>query len=70
MIGIVTYIASIATFAYIGFMFGSSMRNIETSERSITEAYKEGYIKGYADCWKAVQEDGEYYAKFPKMGIN
>lgn len=67
---IITILSLSITAGYVGFIFGSSMRNIETSERSITEAYKEGYIKGYTDCWKAVQEDGEYYAKFPKMGIN
>ena len=67
---ILTILSLSITAGYVGFIFGSSMRNIETSERSITEAYKEGYIKGYTDCWKAVEEDGEYYAKFPKMGIN
>ena len=67
---IITILSLSITAGYVGFIFGSSMRNIETSERSITEAYKEGYIKGYTDCWKAVEEDGEYYAKFPKMGIN
>jgi hypothetical protein len=67
---IVAYLASIATFTYVGYIFGASMQQIEASEKSTTEAFKEGYIKGYTDCWKAVQEDGEYYAKFPKMGIN
>ena len=67
---IVAYLASVATFTYIGYMFGGSMRNIEASERSITEAFKEGYIKGYGDCWAAKETDKKYYDDFPDMGIN
>ena len=37
------------TTGYIGFIFGSSMKQIEASEKSTTEAFKEGYIKGYFD---------------------
>ena len=67
---IITILSLSITAGYVGFIFGSSMRNIETSERSITEAYKEGYIKGYADCWAAKEADKKYYDEFPKMGIN
>jgi hypothetical protein len=58
------------TTGYIGFIFGSSMKQIETSEKSITEAFKEGYIKGYSDCWAAKEEDKKYYDEFPPMGTN
>lgn len=67
---ILTILSLSITAGYVGFIFGSSMRNIETSERSITEAYKEGYIKGYTDCWAAKESDKKYYDEFPKMGIN
>lgn len=66
---IVTILSLSITAGYVGYLFGVAKR-IDDSERSYSEPYKEGYIKGYADCWKAVEEDGEYYAKFPKMGIN
>jgi hypothetical protein len=46
---IVTLLSLSITAGYVGFIFGSSMKQIETSERSITEAFKEGYIKGYFD---------------------
>ena len=62
---IVAYLASIATFTYVGYMFGASMRQIEASEKSITEAFKEGYIKGYSDCWAAKEADKKYYDDFP-----
>ena len=58
------------TTGYIGFIFGASMRNIEASEKSTTEAFKEGYIKGYGDCWAAKEADKKYYDDFPDMGIN
>ena len=68
---IVAYLASIATFTYIGYMFGGSMRNIEASEVSKSEAYKEGYVKGYSDCWASVKRaTKKYYDDFPDMGIN
>ena len=67
---ILTILSLSITAGYVGFIFGSSMRNIETSERSITEAFKEGYIKGYTDCWAAKEADKKYYDEFPKMGIN
>lgn len=66
---ILTILSLSITAGYVGYLFGVAKR-IDDSERSYSEPYKEGYIKGYADCWKAVEEDGEYYAKFPKMGIN
>ena len=68
---IVAYLASIATFAYVGYIFGASMRQIEASEKSTTEAFKEGYIKGYSDCWASVRRTSKkYYDDFPDMGIN
>jgi hypothetical protein len=67
---IVAYLASIATFTYVGYMFGGSMRQIEASEVSKSEAYKEGYVKGYSDCWAAKEADKKYYDDFPDMGIN
>lgn len=66
---ILTYLASSCVFAYVGYLFGMAKR-IDDSERSYSEPYKEGYIKGYADCWKAVESDKKYYDKFPPMGIN
>jgi hypothetical protein len=68
---IVGYLASIATFTYIGFIFGASMKQIEAFEMSKSEAYKEGYIKGYSDCWASVKKSTKkYYDDFPDMGIN
>jgi len=46
------------------------MKQIEASEKSTTEAFKEGYIKGYADCWAAKETDKKYYDDFPPMGTN
>ena len=66
---ILTILSLSITAGYVGYLFGVAKR-IDDSERSYSEPYKEGYIKGYADCWKAVEEDGEYYAKFPPMGTN
>jgi hypothetical protein len=52
-------------------MFGGSMRQIEASEVSKSEAYKEGYVKGYSDCWASVKKASKkYYDDFPDMGIN
>ena len=67
---IISVLSLSITFGYIGYIFGASMRNIEASERSITEAFKEGYIKGYGDCWAAKEADKKYYDDFPDMGIN
>ena len=67
---IVAYLSSIITFTYIGYIFGSSMKQVEASEKSTTEAFKEGYIKGYADCWAAKEADKKYYDDFPPMGVN
>jgi hypothetical protein len=59
------------TTCYIGFIFGSSMKQIEASERSTTEAFKEGYIKGYFDGHaNATKKEKPYYEDFPEMGIN
>ncbi len=67
---IISVLSLSITFGYIGFIFGSSMKQIEASERSTTEAFKEGYIKGYADCWAAKETDKKYYDDFPPMGTN
>ena len=67
---IISVLSLSITFGYIGYIFGSSMKQIEASERSITEAFKEGYIKGYGDCWAAKEADKKYYDDFPDMGIN
>ena len=67
---IITLLSLSITTGYVGYIFGSSMKQIETSERSITEAFKEGYIKGYTDCWAAKESDKKYYDEFPPMGTN
>ena len=68
---VVAYLASVVTFAYVGYIFGANMRNIEASEMSRSQAYKEGYIKGYGDCWASVKKTTKnYYDDFPNMGIN
>lgn len=54
---IVGYISSIVTFSYIAYVFGASSIKIEASELSKSEAFKEGYIKGYGDCWAAKEAD-------------
>ena len=59
------------TTGYIGYIFGSSMKQIEASEKSTTEAFKEGYIKGYFDGHAhATKKEKPYYEDFPEMGIN
>jgi hypothetical protein len=67
---IISVLSLSITFGYIGYIFGSSMKQIEASEVSKSEAYKEGYIKGYSDCWAAKEVDKKYYDDFPDMGIN
>ena len=67
---IISVLSLSITFGYIGYIFGSSMKQIEASEVSKSEAYKEGYIKGYSDCWAAKEADKKYYDDFPNMGIN
>ena len=68
---ILTILSLSITVGYVGFIFGSSMRNIEASERSTTEAFKEGYIKGYFDGHaNATKKEKPYYEDFPEMGIN
>ena len=59
-----------SSMAYIGWMFGISQK-IEASEKSTTEEFKEGYIKGYFDGHAhATKKEKPYYEDFPKMGIN
>jgi hypothetical protein len=67
---IISVLSLSITFGYIGYIFGSSMKQIEASEVSKSEAYKEGYVKGYSDCWAAKEADKKYYDDFPDMGIN
>ena len=57
---IVVYISSMVTFSYIAYVFGASSIKIEASEVSKSEAFKEGYIKGYADCWAAKEADSKF----------
>jgi hypothetical protein len=68
---IVAYLASVATFAYVGYMFGASMRT-NRSLRSVKVRGLQGRIriKGYSDCWAAKEADKKYYDDFPDMGIN
>jgi len=68
---IVSVLSLSITFGYIGYIFGSSMKQIEASEKSTTEAFKEGYIKGYFDGHaNATKKEKPYYEDFPEMGIN
>ena len=68
---IISVLSLSITFGYIGYIFGSSMKQIEASEKSITEAFKEGYIKGYFDGHaRAAKKEKPYYEDFPEMGIN
>jgi hypothetical protein len=68
---IITLLSLSITAGYVGFIFGSSMKQIEASEKSTTEAFKEGYIKGYFDGHaNATKKEKPYYEDFPKMGIN
>ncbi len=66
---IITILCFVSSMTYVGWLFGIAQK-IEASERSITEAFKEGYIKGYSDCWAAKETDKKYYDDFPDMGIN
>lgn len=66
---ILIYLSSSAVFAFIGYIFGVA-KVIDDKERSYSEPFKEGYIKGYADCWAAKEADKKYYDEFPPMGVN
>jgi len=57
-----------ASMTYIGWMFGIAQQ-IEASEKSTTEAFKEGYIKGYFDG-RAAKKEKPYFEDFPSMRIN
>jgi len=47
------------------------MKQIEASEKLITEAFKEGYIKGYFDGHdNATKKEKPYFEDFPSMRIN
>lgn len=59
---ILTYLASSCVFAFIGYMFGVAKR-IDDHERSYSEPYKEGYIKGYGDCFKYFEHNRERHYK-------
>ena len=66
---IIAILCFVSSMTYVGWLFGIAQQ-IEASERSTTEAFKEGYIKGYSDCWAAKEEDKRYYDDFPPMGTN
>ena len=66
--GIVTILCFVSSMTYIGWLLGIAQQ-IEASEKSITEAFKEGYIKGYFDG-QATKKEKPYYEDFPEMGIN
>ena len=66
---IITILSLSITTGYVGYLFGVAKR-IDDSECSYSEPYKEGYIKGYTDCWAAKESDKKYYDKFPPMGTN
>jgi len=66
--GIVSILFFSASMTYIGWMFGIAQQ-IEASEKSTTEAFKEGYIKGYFDG-RATKKEKPYFEDFPEMGIN
>lgn len=65
---IIAYLASIATFSYIGWIFGISHK-IQQSEDLIDDTFRKAYIKGYFDG-HAAKKEKPYYEDFPEMGIN
>jgi len=68
--GIVTILCFVSSMTYVGWLFGITQK-IEASEKSTTEAFKEGYIKGYIDGHaNAAKKEKPYYEDFPNMGIN
>jgi len=67
---IVTILCFVSSMTYVGWLFGIAQK-IEASEKSTTEAFKEGYIKGYIDGHaNATKKEKPYYEDFPKMGTN
>ena len=72
MIEILVYLSSIATFFWIGYQTGNQMPKPKAKILPMDsgEIFKEGYIKGYTDCWAAKESDKKYYDEFPPMGTN
>ena len=67
---IIAILCFVSSMTYVGWLFGIAQK-IEASERSTTEAFKEGYIKGYFDGHaNATKKEKPYYEDFPEMGIN
>jgi hypothetical protein len=64
---ILTILCFVSSMTYVGWLFGIAQK-IEASEKSTTEAFKEGYIKGYLDGH--TKKEKPYYEDFPEMGIN
>jgi len=68
--GILGFLFFSGIMTYIGWILGSSGKR-KASEMSNTEAFKEGYIKGYLDGYNSpTKKQKLYYEDFPKMGIN
>ena len=65
---IITILCFVSSMTYVGWLLGIAQQ-IEASEKSTTEAYKEGYIKGYFDG-HATKKEKPYFEDFPEMGIN
>lgn len=71
MIEILIYLSSAITFFWVGYETGRQMpKNQEGLTHSREQTFKEGYVKGYGDCLAAIEEDREYYDKFPPMSVN
>jgi hypothetical protein len=67
---IITILCFVSSMTYVGWLLGIAQQ-IEASEKSITEAFKEGYIKGYFDGHaNATKKEKPYFEDFPEMGIN
>ena len=65
---IITILCFVSSMTYIGWLLGIAQQ-IEASEKSTTEAFKEGYIKGYFDG-RAAKKEKPYFEDFPSMRIN
>jgi len=67
---IITILCFVSSMTYVGWLLGIAQQ-IEASEKSTTEAFKEGYIKGYFDGHAhATKKEKPYFEDFPEMGIN
>ena len=67
---IIAILCFVSSMTYVVWLFGIAQQ-IKASEKSTTEAFKEGYIKGYFDGHaNATKKEKPYYEDFPEMGIN